>query len=298
VRERIGSAPLVAGRLLILGAGYLGAAIAGRALDAGQSVVLADNWYATDEAQLDALEARGAEVVTADIRSRDDVDALFAVRPDKVVFTAAQASRPLSFTDPEYTEQTNLVAPRHVAAAVVEAGGPPLVYASSLHVYGNGLTGEIGADRPYGPQGDLAHLSKIYAELLLRMEADRHGFPLSLLRLGIVYGPSAVEHERPESQTVIDKFRRLAAAGEPLTLDAGGRAPIGAVHVDDAARIFLEAHDEVANVAAETLTVADVAALAEGREPVGGATWTVSSPYDYEHSVATYLGGATGVTTS
>ncbi|HEV2814654.1 MAG TPA: NAD-dependent epimerase/dehydratase family protein, partial [Solirubrobacteraceae bacterium] len=28
-----------------------------------------------------------------------------------------------------------------------------------------------------------------------------------------------VEHDRPESVTVIDKFRRLAAAGEPLTLD-------------------------------------------------------------------------------
>ena len=130
-----------------------------------------------------------------------------------MVFTAAQASRPLSFSDPDYTEQTNLVGPRHVAAAVAEAGGPPVVYASSLHVYGGGLTGEVDADRPYGPQGDLAHLSKIYAELLLRMEADRHGFPLSLLRLGIVYGPSPVEHDRPESQTVIDKFRRLAARG-------------------------------------------------------------------------------------
>ena len=282
----------MAGRLLILGAGYLGAAIAARGLDSGQEVVLADNWYATERGQLDALDARGADVVTADIRSRHDVDALFAVRPDKVVFTAAQASRPLSFTDPAYTEETNLVAPRHVATAVAEAGGPPVVYASSLHVYGGGLTGEVGADHPYGPQGDLAHLSKVYAELLLRMEADRHGFPLSLLRLGIVYGPSPVEHERPESQTVVDKFRRLAAAGEPLTLDAGGRATIGAVHVDDAARFCLEAHDEVANVAAETLTVADVAALAENREPVGGATWTVRSPFSYEHTVAAYLGGA------
>ena len=47
---------------------------------------------------------------------------------------------------------------------------------------------------------------------------------------------------------------------------------------------------DVANVAAETITVADVAALAEGREPVGGAAWTVRSPYAYEHTVAGYLG--------
>ena len=279
----------MAGRLLILGAGYCGSAIAARALDAGTEVVLADNWHATARGQVSVLEPRGARVETADIRSREDVDRLLAHGPDKVVLTAAQASRPLSFEQPAYTEETNLVGPRHVAAAVAEAGGPPLVYLSSLHVYGGGLSGEVRSDHPYGPQGDLAHLSKVYAELLLRMEADRHGFALSLLRLGIVYGPAPVVHDRPESQTVVDKFRRLAAAGEALTLDGGGRATIGVVHVDDAARIFLEAHDAVANVAAETITVADVAALAEGREPVGGATWTVSSPYSYEHDVAGYL---------
>ncbi len=280
----------MAGSLLILGAGYVGAAIAARALDAGGEVVLADNWFATRRDELAALEARGARVFTADVRSREDVDGLLQWKPDRVLFTAAQASRPLSFEDPEYTESTNLIGPRIVAEAVAGAGGVPLVYASSLHVYGGGLTGEVGADRPYGSQGDLAHLSKVYAELLQRMEADRHGYPLSLLRLGIVYGPGPVEHTSPESVTVVDKFRRLAAAGEALPVDDGGRATIGVVHVDDVARIFLEAHDEVANVAAETISVGDVAALAEGRPPTGAATWTVSSPYSYEHRVADYLG--------
>ena len=70
--------------------------------------------------------------------------------------------------------------------------------------------------------------------------ARARGFGLALLRLGIVYGPSPVEHDAPESQTVVDKFRRLAAAGEPLPLDDGGRATIGVVHVEDAARILLD----------------------------------------------------------
>lgn len=283
--------------LLILGAGYIGSAVAARALDAGDDVVLADNWYATAREQLAPLEARGAQVHTTDLRAREDVERLFAAaRPDKVLFTAAQASRPISFSDPEYTEQTNLVGPRHVAAATAAAGGPPLVFLSSLHVYGGGLTGEVDTDRPYGAQGDLAHLSKIYAELLLRMEADRAPFPLSLLRLGIVYGPAPVVHDRPESQTVVDKFRRLAASGAPLTLDGGGRATIGVAHVEDVARIALTAHDEIGNVAAETITVADVAALAEGREPLNGEAFTVASPYPYEHTVAGYLGAARSAT--
>ncbi len=277
--------------LLILGAGYIGAALAARALDAGHEVTLADNWSATDEAQVSTLAARGAHVVTADIRFPHDVDMLLAREPDRIVLLAAQASRPLSIEDPEYTEQTNCTGVRHVAESAGAAGGPPLVLGSSLHLYGGGVGGAGGADRPYGEQGDLAHLSKVYGELVLKMHARHGGVALGIARLGIVYGPSPVEHDRPESVTVVDKFRRLAGAGEPLTLDDGGRATIGAVHVDDVSRILLEPFEGAANVAAETITVADVAALAEGREPAGGAEWTVDSPFSYEHSVAGYLRG-------
>ena len=278
--------------VLILGAGYIGAALARRALAAGDEVVLADNWRTTRPDQLGGLAGAGARVETADIRSRADLDRLLAARPDRVVLLAAQASRPISVRDPDYTEETNVLGTRRVAEAVAAAGGPPLVFGSSLHVYGSGLSGPVDAGHPGGEQGDLAHLSKVYGELCLSLHARRHGFDLALLRLGIVYGPGPVMHTRPESVTVVDKFRRLAARGEALPLDDGGKATIGAVHIDDVARIFLEAREPVANVAAETITVGDVAALAEGREPAGGATWTVSSPFAYEHGVDTYLRSA------
>lgn len=282
--------------LLILGAGYVGAALAELALDEGHAVVLADNWYATERAQLDGLLARGARVETADIRSRSDLDALLGLGPDRVHLLAAQASRPISEREPDYTEETNLTGARRVAEAVAAAGGPALIYASSLHVYGAAPHGTVGADAPYGLQGDLAHLSKVYAELCLRMYAARHGFDLAVLRLGIVYGPSPVQHDRPESQTVIDKFRRLAAAGQSLTLDDGGRATIGAVHVADAARILLDAPRasgiDAANVAGDTISVADVAALARGEERATPAAWEFATPFAYRHHVAEYLTAA------
>ena len=52
--------------VLVLGAGYIGAAVAELALARGRSVVLADNWNATERGRLDALERRGAVVETAD----------------------------------------------------------------------------------------------------------------------------------------------------------------------------------------------------------------------------------------
>jgi UDP-glucose 4-epimerase len=276
---------------LILGGGYVGARLAELAIEAGREVVVADNWYATQRAQLDGIPAR---VETADIRSPQQLARLFGTeRPERVYLLAAQASRPLSISDPDYTEETNLTGARRVAEAVAEAGGPALVYASSLHVYGPSLSGVVGPEQPYGAQADLSHLSKIYAELCLELYARRHGFDLALLRLGIVYGPSPVEHDRPESQTVVDRFRRLAAAGAELPLDDGGRATIGVVHVDDAARIMLESPWQSgisrANLAAETVTVADVAALARGEQPAGEPSHTFVSPFEYRHSLAEYL---------
>jgi nucleoside-diphosphate-sugar epimerase len=277
--------------LLVLGAGYVGAALADRALRAGREVVLADNWYATRREQVEPL---GARVETVDIRRAGELDELFSEPWSRVYLLAAQASRPISFREPDRTEEINVLGTRRVAEAVALHGGLPVTFGSSLHVYGPGLHGEIGPEQPYGPQGDLAHLSKVYGELSLRMHAERHGFDVALMRLGIVYGPSPVEHAGPDSQTVVDKFRRLAAGGEPLTLDDGGRATIGVVHVEDAARILLAARPEgveAHNVVAETVTVADVAALAEGRAPEGGAGWTFRTPFHYEHDVAEYLRG-------
>lgn len=254
--------------------------------------MLADNWYATRRDQLDGLAARGARVETVDIRRGKDVERVFADQPEKVFLLAAQASRPLAEREPDYTEETNVTGARRVAEAAAEAG-VPLVYASSAHVYGEGLSGEVGPTQPYGVQRDLSHLSKIYAELCLQLYAKRAQFDLAILRLGVVYGPSPVEHARPESQTVVDKFRRLAAQDEPLPLEDGGRATIGVVHVDDAARILLEspkaAGISVDNVVAETVTVADVAALARGQTAPGGAAWTFSSPFEYRRRLVEYL---------
>jgi nucleoside-diphosphate-sugar epimerase len=275
-------------RLLVLGAGYLGARTGELALAGGHEVVLADNWYATDRGQLAGLEAAGARVETADIRLRDDVDRLLAAGPERILVLAAQASRPLSEREPDYTEATNATGVRIIAEAVAARGGPALVFGSSLHVYGGAPRGEVDADRPYGEQTDLSHLTKVYGELVLGMHARRSGFDLALARLGIVYGPSPVEHDRAESQTVVERFRRLAAAGEELPLDHGGAATIGVVHVDDAARI-LEAPPGTANVAAETITVADVARLARGEEPRDEPVFTVSSPFAYRHRLEEYL---------
>ena len=76
-------------------------------------------------------------------------------------------------------------------------------------------------------------------------------------------------------------------------MDDGGRATIGVVHVADVARILLDVPPSpeplVANVAAETVTVADVAALARGEPASGRPACTYLTPFAYRHAVADYL---------
>src|SRR4051794_29384934 len=127
--------------ILVLGAGYIGAAVARLAHARGQEVTVADNWNATARGQLDGLERAGVRVETADIRDRTALDRLLTSGPERVVLLAAQASRPISERDPDYTEQTNLTGARRVAEAVAASGATTLVHGSSLHVYGAGLSG-------------------------------------------------------------------------------------------------------------------------------------------------------------
>jgi nucleoside-diphosphate-sugar epimerase len=106
--------------------------------------VLADNWFATERSQLAPLEKRGARVETVDIRRREDIERLLAGEPERVILLAAQASRPLSEREPDYTEETNVTGTRLVG----DAGPRLLVFGSSLHVYGSGLSGQVEPETP------------------------------------------------------------------------------------------------------------------------------------------------------
>ena len=86
------------------------------ALADGHEVVLADNWFATERLQVEAL---GARVETVDIR--EPLDGLLAEGFDCVYLLAAQASRPLSERDPDYTEETNVMGTRRVPLTFVSS---------------------------------------------------------------------------------------------------------------------------------------------------------------------------------
>ena len=271
---------------LILGLGYLGAALAARLCDAGEQVVALENGFATSWDDLTSCLARCGqrlELRRGDIRDPAALEAGFAAAaPVTVVYLlAAQASAHASAAPPEYTEETNLRGPRLVLDVVRRHGTPPVVYGSSFRVYGAPLSGTVQEDRPYGAFHDLSHLSKVYAEKLGELYAVEYGVSFAPVRLGIVYGVGPVMKRDPRFVTVPHAFALRALRGEPLVVNAGGADPLGFIHLDDAIDALLAARADgyaPANAVGEMLSVLDVASAIVGAATERSVECAVSAP--------------------
>jgi nucleoside-diphosphate-sugar epimerase len=229
--------------VLILGVGYIGAALAGHLLAVGQPVVGLDNMRSTDRKAIDGLIRHGAfELVEGDLCDPEALARAFdAAEPDTVFLLAAQSSPDDTAVPPEYTELTNLRGPRLVFDQCWRRGVETVVLGSSLRVYGQPLPASFDEATPYGPQRDLSHLSKIYAEKLLELYATRAPErPVAAIaaRLAIVYGLSPVMKRDYSFMTVPNRFALQARLGETLRLSAGAGA-LSLIHVDDAVRALV-----------------------------------------------------------
>ncbi len=260
--------------VLVLGAGYLGAALIAAHLQSGDRVVAMDNGFATDWDAIGRLMDGGsATLVRGDIRDAASVASVVArAWPVQVVYLlAAQASASPDAATPEYTEETNLRGPRHVLEAVRDAARaagsppPPVVYGSSFHLYGPGLHGDVDETCPIGAHADLSHLSKVYAERLGELHATRDGMTVVPVRLGIVYGVGPVTKRDFRFVTVPHAFALRRLGGLPVSITPSGVRPLAFCHLDDAVEALRLAPVGVApgtfapaNAATEVLTVQEV----------------------------------------
>lgn len=270
---------------LIFGAGYVGAALISAHVRDGDRVVAFDNGFATDLGVLDDAELPDFTLVRGDLRERSSVEA--AVRQawpiDRVYLLAAQASASPAAAPAEYTEETNLRGPRHVLEALATVASdhrtspPPVIFGSSFHVYGGDLVGSVDERHPYGAQGDLSHLSKIYVERLGEMHARRDGTPFVPVRLGIVFGLGPVVRRDLRFVTVPHAFAIRRVDRLPITITPTGTRPAAYCHLTDAitalrlAPIGIGPGDFApANVATEVMTAHDVLrAIDQGARSLG-----------------------------
>lgn len=224
-------------KILVTGAaGFVGAAVAHRLLDRGETVVGVDNldpYYdvALKQARLDRLLARdGFEFAHLNIADRQAMPALFARHGFvRVVHLAAQAGVRHSLDHPHDYVDSNVTGTLNVLEGCRHNNVEHLVYASTSSAYG------LSTDMPYSPQGSADHPAAIYAatkrasELMAHSYSHLYRLPTTGLRFFTVYGPWG----RPDMSPIL--FAERILSGEPIQVFNHGRHRRDFTYVDDIA---------------------------------------------------------------
>jgi UDP-glucose 4-epimerase len=204
--EHQANAPQPPARVVIIGAGgFVGGAIAQQLQDEKVPVLGLTRRY------VDLLQEGAAKKLAGLVRTGDAVVFVSAIAPARNSAALMQ----------------NLVMAEQVIAALATQPAEHLVYISSDAVYAdnaNPVT-ERSCRQPSSMHG-MMHAAR---ELMLKTEVKA---PLAILRPSLLYGA-----RDPHNGYGPNRFRRLAAKGEPITLFGEGEEQRDHVFVDDVARL-------------------------------------------------------------
>ena len=203
-------------RLIITGgAGFIGSHIADRALAKGWDVAVLDNLTSGRRENV----PEGAEFFEVDIRSKDDVDRVFAeFKPTAVSHQAAQASVAVSVREPQMDAEVNVLGTLNILTASVANSVEHVVFAST----GGAIYGEVpegvraGIDFSPVPISPYA-CSKFSVEKYLECFRIEHGLKYNVLRYANVYGPRQDPHGEAG---VVAIFCNRIIAGEGIKVNA------------------------------------------------------------------------------
>jgi UDP-glucose 4-epimerase len=215
-------------KLLVTGAaGFVGARVATKLLEAGHEVTAFDN---LSVGRREAVPG-GVKLVVGDLRDAAAVRAAVAGH-DAVVHLAAQALVPESVADPQKAFDINLVGGQNLLEAMRAHGVKRLVHSSTAAVYGNPVRVPIAEDDlklPINPYG----ATKLAFEALLHSYHSAYGFDIVMFRYFNPYGPT--EAHDPETHAV-PNFISATLAGKPIPLYWTGDQTRDFFFVDDIAR--------------------------------------------------------------
>ncbi len=215
---------MAAKAVLLTGAtGLVGEAVCCRLLADGRELLAP---WAPDPP---TLELRGVTWVPCDLERAEAVQRLGEV--EAVVHLAA--ALPASHGNSAQAADTNRAIDENILA-LCAARGVPLVYASSVAVYGPASSTEaepLRESAPVDPAGAYAQ-EKAWAEREGRRRLGERGLPFTALRLCAPYGP------RQWRGSVIQRFIERALDGGPLHYLGDGSREQSFTHVRDIACAF------------------------------------------------------------
>jgi UDP-glucose 4-epimerase len=215
------------------GAGFIGSHVVDALVARGDDVLVFDDLSHGRRENVN----HAAELVVADVRAREAVDAAFGnVRPEACFHLAAQADVRVSVSRPDHDCEVNVIGTIRVLEAARATGTRVVLASTGGAIYGEceEPAGEEAPRRPLAPYGT----SKLAAEEYVATYNRLYGSEHVSLRYGNVYGPRQDPHG--EAGVVAIFFGRLAA-GERPHVYGDGTQERDYVYVADVAEATLAA---------------------------------------------------------
>jgi nucleoside-diphosphate-sugar epimerase len=212
------------------GAGFIGSNLVDALLEAGDKVVVYDDFSTGLKKNVLDWNPKDAKVVEDDIRDEKALKRA-AKGCDYMLHFASIPSVVTSVEDPETSLAVNLVGTMNALLAAREAKIKRFVFASSAQVYGESPVlpkEETMLPTPYSPYG----AAKLAGEELARVFYTTYRLETVCLRFFNVYGPRQDPHG--EQTGVVARFVGALLAGKTPTVYGDGKQSRDFLYVSDA----------------------------------------------------------------
>ena len=168
------------------GAGFIGSHVAKRLLDEGQEVIVADNLLTGCIENV----PKGARFIYIDLANDNQYYKLNGLHPKAILHLAGQSSGEISHESPVNDLDINTKATILLGNWARKQNCNRILFASSVSVYGNGITpGKPMSEKDHPQPKSFYGCSKLSSEYYLRVFNQSFGINTTSLRLFNVYGP-------------------------------------------------------------------------------------------------------------
>lgn len=217
------------------GAGFVGSHLTDYLVEAGHDVVVVDNF------SIGSYEHPESKIIKADITDINVLQPLFD-SIDGCFHLVAIPSVVMDIDDWFGFNQINLQSSLNVFKSAIQAGGVPVVYASSCAVYGNSTSLPLHEEMFVKPLSSYG-CDKLSVELNAHCLSANYGLPTLGLRFFNVYGPR--QDPRSPYSGVISRFITRILNDESPIIYGDGSQTRDFIYVKDIAKMLMQAMSKV-----------------------------------------------------
>ena len=183
------------------------------------------------------VSADDVDVIRGDVGNFSHViDAVSTTKPEVIYHFGAMLSMP-SESDPAASVQTNAMGTFHVLEAARLFGVRQVIFASSMGVFGSGISGDVKDDFTLQRPVLLYGATKLFGEHLGLFYKRKYGIDFRGLRFPSIIGPGV---RTPGVVQYTSRIIEESANGNPFTLRVNPDQRVSVMYISEAGRASVE----------------------------------------------------------